>query len=482
MKVTLSLVLLATICALQNAKAQDFPGLRTGNYSGVNGAFSNPANIAASPYRFDLNLFSAHVLAGNDQASFKMKDLTSSISGDSFSDQVFGKNAGAANGLANISLNLPSVMFNAGPKMSFALTSRARVLANINSLNGKLVNKITEDFENDPELPYTVASNDNMLVNISGWSEFGLTAAREVFNSAGKRLRAGITVKYLAGIANSYVNIGKLNGTINADNVLQDAYLNNTTGRLALGFSGVNFSDFEAGDLTKFNGSGVGADIGLVYEWKSTKGIADSADMKLGRNRPGYKFRLGISLLDAGKISFTRDVNRSGAYDIAINSPGERYYFSQLEDVDLDSYKSKFNSQPNAFTPVAGESEGKYSVSLPTTLQIDADYHVAKMLYINAGGQLALSSNSSTVYNGQYYNSFTLTPRIETSVFGLFLPVNFNALTETNIGVGVRMGPLTLGSGSLISALTGSSKQADIFLGLHIGILKNKYDKFAPGR
>ena len=40
------------------AAAQDFPGYRAGNYTGVNGVFFNPANIADSRYRFDVNLFS----------------------------------------------------------------------------------------------------------------------------------------------------------------------------------------------------------------------------------------------------------------------------------------------------------------------------------------------------------------------------------------------------------------------------------------
>lgn len=469
MKKNFTLLVLAFVC-VSGLHAQDFPGFRTGNYAGVNGVFSNPASIVGSPYRFDLNIFSMNASIGNDQASFKLNDLGSF--GDDFSDKFFGEDASKTNGLANISLGLPSFMFNLGPKMSFAFSSRARVVANINDMNGKLVKKITSDFENDPDLPYTIASTDNMLINISGWTEFGATLAREIYNKGNQKIQGGITVKYLAGVANSHLNIGNLNGTMNADIVAEDAYLSNTTGRLALGFSGVNFSDFEGGDITKFNGSGVGADIGFVYKWK--KAVKDDDEKsKLSSNRPDYKLRLGFSILDLGKIGFKRDVQRSGAYDISITG-AERYYFSNLDDVDLDSYKQKFDGQPQYFTPAAGSTTSKYSVSLPTTMQLDADYRFGKFFYINGAGQFALSSNKTTVYNSKYYGTFTITPRIERSSYGLFVPINSNPLTGTNVGAGVRVGPLMLGSGSIISALTGSSQQADLFFGFHLGLLKKK--------
>ena len=50
-------LILLLLIFLQSVSAQDFPGFRTGNYTGVNGVFFNPANIADSRYRWDFNLF-----------------------------------------------------------------------------------------------------------------------------------------------------------------------------------------------------------------------------------------------------------------------------------------------------------------------------------------------------------------------------------------------------------------------------------------
>ena len=62
--------------------AQDFPGYRAGNYTGVNGVFFNPANLADSRYRFDFNLISVSSFVGNNQATFKLKNITQSFDAD----------------------------------------------------------------------------------------------------------------------------------------------------------------------------------------------------------------------------------------------------------------------------------------------------------------------------------------------------------------------------------------------------------------
>src|SRR5689334_565124 len=115
--------------SLTHVQAQDFPGYRSGKYTGVNGVFFNPANIAGSPYRFDVNLFSLSTLAGNDQASFKLSNISESFKDDSIKNQIFGKDAGAASGMFTMDIHGPAILFNVGKKNSFALTTRARLFA-----------------------------------------------------------------------------------------------------------------------------------------------------------------------------------------------------------------------------------------------------------------------------------------------------------------------------------------------------------------
>lgn len=445
--------------------AQDFSGLRMGNYTGVNGVFINPANIADNRYKWHTNLFGLSAYAGNNQTSYKLQDLSNSFNSDTLRNKIFGKDAGPSSGMISTAVAGPSAMFRVGKKGAMAFTSRARVMANVVDIDGKLLGKITEDFKNDPSLPYTIASNGNMKLSMNAWTEFGASYARELYNEGKHFIKSGITVKYLSGAANAYVNVNGFKGTLNADMIGQYAYLQNTTGKLSLGFGGVNIDDFSGSDLTAFVSAGVGADIGFVYEYRPANDEH--------KNHNNYKLRAGISLLDIGSIKYQKDMRRSGDYDISITG-NERFNVTAFDSVNLDDYKRFFDSRPQYFTPASTNNTTSYSVSMPSTLQFDVDYHVAKGLYVSAAGQLNLNGNADALYNSQYYNSFTLSPRFETKSFGVYLPVAYNSLTKINAGISLRFGPLFIGSGSVIGALLDESKQADIHVGFSFGSLIKK--------
>jgi hypothetical protein len=457
--------------------AQDYNGYRVGNYTGVNGVFFNPANIADSRYRFDFNLFSLNTFAGNNQASFNAKKITQTFDTDSLQNQIFGKNAGSASGMISMDVHGLSLMFNAGKKTAVALTTRARVMSNIVDFDGRLVDKVISDINTDANLPYSISSRNNMRVNVNAWTELGLSVGQVLADRDQHFLKAGVTLKYLAGVANGYMNISNLNTTINQDQTIMEPYLSNTTGTLGLGFGGVRISDFDASEFSSVQSSGFGGDIGFVYEFRP-----DFEDYRLQsdnwrRDMNKYKMKISVALLDIGGISYQKDMKRSAAYSMNITG-NERFYLRELENTDLDDYKDTLNSKPQFFTPDNSNNQTSYFVSLPTTLQLDLDYHLQKGFYINIGTQLALSDSRSKPYNSHYYHSFTVTPRFEGRGLGIYVPVNYNELTSFNAGLSFRLGPLFVGSGSIITALLGDSKQADFHFGLRFGGLqKNKANK-----
>ena len=460
------LVILCSCLVCTSLTAQDFAGYRTGNYTGVNGVFFNPANIADSRYRWDVNLVTLSTLAGNNQASFRLRNLKNAFNSDSLQDQLFGKNAGTSSGIVSTDVHGPSFMLRTGKKMAFAFTTRARVMGNVADVDGKLLNKLTDDFSNDPQLPYSISSAKNMRVTVNAWSEFGLSAARVLLDNKEHFIKAGVTLKYLAGAANAYININGFNGVLNADYLAQDVYLSNASGRIAAGFGGVRISDFDANQLTKMESHGVGGDVGIVYEYRPDY----AADQEVN----GYKLKLSLSLLDFGSIRYKKDLQRSGSYNIDITG-NEKLYFAQLNGLNVDDYKSFFNSKPQLFTPVAGNEQTSYTVALPSTLNAELDYHVHQGFYVHLGSQFSLTSSDGKLFNSNYYNSITLTPRYEGKKFGFFIPLNYNQLTKFNAGLSLRAGPFFVGSGSILTALTGDSKQADVHVGVRFGGLYRKH-------
>lgn len=462
-------ILFVTALFIARTQAQDFPGFRSGNYIGVNSVFFNPANIADSRYRYDVNLISVSGNIGNNQAAFSLNNITESFDTEDLSDKIFGENAGLSSGFVSTNFHGPSFMFNTGNKMSFALTTRVRGMANVTDMDGKLVDKISADFSNDPSLPYTISSGANMRMNVNAWAEFGVSGARVISDQGKHFLKTGLTLKYLAGSGNAFVNIANFNSTVNEDRVRLDNYLSNTTGRIGLGFGGIRISDFETNDLFKMESKGFGFDLGFVYEYRPEH--ENYSNNNEGEWMNKYKFKIGLALLDIGRIKYEKEMLRSGTYNIDITG-NERFYLSEINSLDVDDYKSFFQSKPQYFTPDNTNNESSYKASLPSTLQLDIDYHLHKNFFVNLATQFSLINSNIKPFNSRYYNTVNLIPRYERRRFGVYLPLSYNALTKVNAGASLRLGPLFLGSGSVLTALLGNSKQADIFLGIRFGGLQ----------
>ncbi|HUC80536.1 MAG TPA: DUF5723 family protein [Flavisolibacter sp.] len=457
----LALGLLSTVTAL----AQDFPGIRTSNYAGVSSVFANPANIADSRHRWDFSLFNISTVVGNNKASFNLKDIGRTLNADSIKNNVFAEGTGNSNGAISAVVQGPSVFFNLNKKSALGITTRARVMSNIVDIDSKLAKQLIDDTENDTGFPYTITSANKMVVNANAWTEFGLSYAREIYSSGNHYLKGGISLKYLAGAANTSIHIDNLRATLNEDLIGDDVYLANSSGNIGLNYGGVSTSNFEAKDLLSFESTGFGADLGFVYEYRPDVSLAERRDLNK------YKFKVSLAVLDIGSIKYQRDLSRSGGYGINI-SGAERFYLSALADAEIDDYKDTLNKYPQYFTPNASMSQSKYTVALPSTLQLNVDYHFHKGLYVNLDTQLALTNSSKNVNNSQYYTSVALTPRFESKGVGVFLPMTYNSLTAFTAGAAFRLGPLFIGSGSILSAAIGSSKQADFIFGLHFGSLQ----------
>ena len=438
--------------------AQQLPGFSTGNYTGVAGVFFNPANIAESRYRFDIQVYSMDFDVGSNQVPFAINNIGNTFKGDSLRNQLFGARPGSTSILMRVNIQGPSVMLRLPAKFAVALTTRARIIANVRNVDQQLVNSLINAQNSDgANLPYTLQSSGNMALNVNAWKEIGATVAREIAHGGPSTLSAGLTLRYLMGIGNAYMNIQNLNGTLAQDPITQQPYLTNTAGSLGMGFAGVDLSNFKANQLFQTHGNGVGADLGLVYEFKPVPVL-------------GYLFRAGASLLDVGSITYSPEPQSTGTFNVHIPN-NSRYYLSDLDSVSLSNYKQHFESVPQYFTE-SDSGTAKYKVSLPTRIQLDFDYHAILGLYVNLSAQLSVASGAKA-YNPIYYNTYTLTPRYETKIFGAYLPLSYNALTGTNVGVALRVGPLYLGSGSIISALIGHTKEPNVFLGIHIGFLKH---------
>ncbi|MES1223007.1 MAG: DUF5723 family protein, partial [Bacteroidota bacterium] len=440
--------------------AQTYPGYRSGNYAGVNGVFFNPASIADSRYRWDVNLFGIHAGVGNDHATFKLKNLDDAFSGNADSI-LFGKSNKNTNGAINLDVLGPSFMFNAGKKTSIAFTTRVRAIANIVDIDGHFIQSVQNDF--DGSLPYSLNSNSNQKVAINGWTDFGATLGQVLFDNGKHFLKGGLTLKYLAGSGNSYANINQLHATIDKD-LADNVYLSNAAGAVGIGYAGIDFDNFEAKDAFKFNGKGFGGDIGFVYEYRP------NAENLKERYQNKYKLKIGVALLDVGSIKYTPKPNEFGNYVMHVTNL-QQWRPDDIDGSSISEIKTYLDGSPFFTNTTTGAKS--YKVTLPTNLQVNADYAITRKFYVEAAGQINVA-NKRNVYSSFYASAFSLTPRFETSHFGFYLPLSYNELTHFNAGISFRVGPVFFGSGSIFTALFDKSKQADVHFGVNFGSLFKK--------
>ncbi|GAA4943106.1 DUF5723 family protein [Algibacter agarivorans] len=456
-KITLYVLLLVGSFYVE---AQSYIGFLTDNYSGVNSVISNPANIVDSRFKLDINLAGASVFAGNDYYGVNVMDA---LKDDYDFDLDATKSPSNDN---NIGLNSdvmgPSFMFNLSKKSSIAVFTRARSFVGINEINGNTIDAIDDDETDD----FVVNEGDFTMFG-QAWAEVGLAYARVFMNNEQHFLKGGFSLKYLQGIGSGYV-YGK-NVTINYDADGTDLGGGettgsiNSTGELTYGrfdnFDGDDY-DYELPDATGF-----GVDLGFVYEWRpnhadytktNTKGDAYTL-----KHKSKYKLKLGLSITDLGSINYKNGVE--DVYDIT-NSGVNEDNFDDADDIE--DFLSTFYTLT--------ESNSSYKTKLPTALHFNADWSFSGKFYLNLNTDFALTKKGE-IGTSRISNIVSLTPRFESRWLGFYVPLSVVENIGFQAGAGLRMGPLYVGSGSVLSVLTSdNTKGADVYAGLKIPVYQGK--------
>ena len=450
MKRILLSILTSVVCIFTAHSQSQLDGIRSSNYLGVKSVFLNPANIADNPYRWDVNIFSFDVGVGDYNASFNLHNLQGKM-GNQIDSLMFGSKAKAASAYAGIDILGPGFMISLNKKTTLAFTTRARVMANIHDVDGKLVNAIQSSNTNGNA--YTLTSANNQSIAVNGWADFGASLGRVIVEEGNHFLKGGITLKYLAGYSNTFLHMNNITGTINGD--VNGSYLTAASGAVQIGEGGADLTNMKGSNTFQFKGSGAGADIGFVYEF-------------LRSNAQHYKLKLSLALLDVGSIHYKDNPNYTAGYAVNISST-QKFYLNNINDSSVSAIKNSLDQSPYFHNLSNGNSS--YSVSLPTTMAGSADLNVVNKFYVNLDTRLSFHNYSK--YTDPYYqNNITLTPRYEGKYFGAYVPLNINNLTGFNAGVAFRIGPFFFGSGSVLTTMLGTTKQADFYFGFHFGGLR----------
>ncbi len=467
---------LLMVCAAQLAGyGQGFSVLNNSNYSPVNSVYFNPAKIADSKQKFQINLASLNFYVANDYGVFPSipKIFNAIRNKDKFGDILtFQENGKNKNLDVNLEARGPSFVASLGANHSFAFSTRGRALFSANNVSEPLmsilVNSLegTEQFANIPNATFDINSN------IIG--ETSISYGRVVF-SGKHALRLGLTGKYLLGggnaqVYNNQTSIEVLEGTIidpyttiATDGVNIKTYYSNSE------FLSPNNTNLSLRNVLNKAGRGFGADIGFEYEFRPKfEDYKYEMDGKthVDNSVPKYALKFGAAIVDMGSITYNEGHQLS-----LIDNNYVQWYQDDIDQFDLANLET---SLQYVYGNAAVTSSQKYTAKLPTRLNLNLDVKVAKNFYIGSSYMGGLTKKPDVV--DPLGTLISISPRIEKPLYEIALPITYaSRYKKTNIGLATRRGAFFLGTDDFASALgLGKFTSFNVYAGLNISIGKHK--------
>jgi len=463
-----SLLLVAAGLMAFSAFSQQYNGYVYDNYAGTQSLLFNPANVAGSKYKVDVNLVSVSSLIGNNAYELDKKKLFHFDLSDLREGTHYFK-VNTPNETKKLWLNTdimgPSFLMTLSPRSGLGFTTRMRSLANSYNLS----NTGFHFFNSDDGVWDTDLAEKNVQLKIHAFAEAGLTYGRIVKQTDNSTLKLGVTGKYVHGIG-----IGSVHTNTLLYNIDAAKNFNNLAGDMTVQYSS-NIDDLQDGRIWDgISGSasrgGWGIDAGLVWEWEpGGKKDSGARTTWLDNDQTPYKLRMSVAVTDFGYVRYKNSPH--GNTYLVDGSGFNADEFKKADGEDYDQYFDRLEVK-GILDPQAWKEN--LNVKLPMAIRADVDYHIYKRLFINAGAVINMVSKSKNALSAHYATSFTVTPRLEKKWFSIYVPVYYNMEDQFSAGAGFRLGPVFAGSSSVLSNLFGKDRiqGMDVHVGVHIPVFQ----------
>lgn len=450
---TIPCLLIAASLSLP-ASAQFNFGIATSNWCVMNSLALNPANISDSREVNAINIGSFGSGVDNNVGAFNAANGLVVAIGDGKTNNMFtySNNSRVSMLAPYVTITGPGVMYHSQKHSSIAITTALRGMNQFNQFDQTIFHTFNDPTFRTTEAIDATPRNFNYTMHV--WGEVGLTYAYTVLAKGKHKVKAGVTGRYLGGIAyvgvkgramDAHFTSGK--DTFYASNVDLE-YISNI---LLEGKKGAEYISDNI--LSGSGGTSFGGDVGVVYEFTQAN-----------QRKQGYRARFSVSVMDIGSITYKGPTNNNEIFS------GSGYVTGKgILDNVKDFTKIQKYAQDRGFT--ADIRKMKATVSLPTRLMIGGDYHVDKQYYVNFTYLYNLGTRDGL--GNAYFNQFTITPRYDTKVLTIGLPVTFSTLSNTyKIGLGVRATGFYFGSDDLLSLFLHNQAGLNFYVGINVPIYK----------
>ena len=458
-----------------SASSQDFLPFLNDNYAGINQVSLQPASIADSRFKVDINIVGFSTDFKNDLFKFNKfsinalpweytdphwwRDYTTIESPDNKPNNAF----------ITASVLAPSFLITLDSKQAIAFTFRGRYMLNADNLGDQLARQIYYDTEENEDWNQWSKWYDGTDKNIGNqmFAEYGITYARQVLDKEEHYLKAGGTIKLLQGVSAAYTGMEEYRYKFDPTGDGKAKLLSYESPYVNFGVTS-NWGEYEGGDW-KYNpkytfsaNPAIGFDLGVVYEWRPDY-EKHHYDMDGKTNIPRqdlnkYKLRVGASVLDIGRIRYKNNPDQE-INDFGVGAPGGTTPFTINLDVE-----ELFNSPPfydyadtisNRYGKGTSRKEHSdyFKMKLPTALSFQVDFQVVEHFYLNLTTFTAFNQKAVTTARSHYYSNYSVTPRYESKWFGAAMPLQYNQYGQFRVGAGLRLGILYIGTNDILGLL-----------------------------
>ena len=435
MRIFKSFVFIILVLGFSSVYAQEMLGIVNSSYAGITGSVINPAVTVTSPFYIDINLVSGDFFAENNYLYIAKEDYRFSrflSKNPQFPTHEPGNmivydyyNTKDKKAFANARIVGPSFAVTVG-RHSFGIVTGARSVSSTKNVPYDIAKFAFERRDFPPLNGSNFVSKQNIYNAELAWMENGINYSYVVKQRGLDYWAAGITVKDLRGYGGGYVYLDNVDYSLpNADTLV----IKNIEGEGGYSLP-LDYQTNEYNNNPLFKGKGIGFDIGVIYQKKKNEIQNEHFSSLCAQNYTPYQYKIGISLIDIGRVKFKQNAEKLVFDNVSTT-------WDDLSNTRINSVDDFTTLLSNQFygNPIAIVQGNEIQIALPTALSFQADVNYYKNWFVNGIIVYPIHFSKSGLIRPVL---FGITPRYETSLFDISMPVTLFDWTKPRIGFSAR--------------------------------------------
>lgn len=433
-------------------KGQNNFGSLHSNYTPTNSVYINPSSILDANVWLDINLAGVGSYTNNNLVYLNNRrwfDVTRDAINEELvidEDEIGYKQGRSRYHAYNKTfVTGPSAVWSQG-NFAAGIATSGRSYTAVRTLPeyaGNFIENGVQSYYEQHDIDYSI---NNLKVAAIAFAEIKGTFAYTFFKRRQDMFMGGISLSKMFSLGGGALNLYEGQFFVDNDSLLPIAHFEGDAMYTPKG----NFN-------TK---GGWGLDIGFTYQKMKGNAMRYFPNSKrMGCNAIPYKYKLAASIMDIGSVKFAEGDYLFSGY----NFDAYDWFNYSNQDVNEDNFTTALQEAESDITN--GQVRKQHKIRLPTYASVQFDYNLwASRIYLNATIIQGLPVPKKR-FGIRHANSLSVTPRFESFFFDFAIPLSLYEYRYPQMGVSVRLGPITIGSDKIWSWIkTQDLYGADIYV------------------